>query len=246
MNTRRKFLLQGSMATTALLIADPFKSLANALSPVTGYSMNDHKIVLIHTGNSNESIQHQTIKEVNLLKRNTGNLVHIHTGGLNEANSKQMKYDVCMEPALTDAISLNDYDYSIIYKGNIKIGIVKVAAGGKEILEKINTISAHLKNEKNCQLVVCLSQLGYKNKTAVDDIQLANSSTCIDVIISGHPQNFSANTVIAQNSNKGEVIIHTSSGNGFALGNIEIGFDKKFNKNYIAINNLLTRITDNN
>lgn len=41
MNTRRKFLLSGSMATTALLTAKPFHSLAGIINPLAGVSFDE-------------------------------------------------------------------------------------------------------------------------------------------------------------------------------------------------------------
>ncbi len=236
MNTRRKFLLQGSLATTALLTAKPFKTLANALAPITGYAINDNTIVLVHTGAYNNNATQQTIQQITDLKRNTGNLVLLHAG---HDHAAQLNYDASMN--MEACVSITTDNYKIIYKGNIKIGVITASASKKDTFEKVNALSVYLKKEKNCQVVVCLSQLGYKNKTSIDDINLANSSTDLDVIIGGHTKNFSAHPVIVQSSKKGEVIIHSDTGNGFAFRNIEISFDEKRKKRSIAINNLVSR-----
>ncbi|MBL0145736.1 MAG: hypothetical protein IPP48_08220 [Chitinophagaceae bacterium] len=138
--------------------------------------------------------------------------------------------------------TLTNESYRIVYKGDIKVGVIKALAGEKNTVQRINTLSAYLKKEKDCQLVVCLSQLGFKNKVVLDDIKLAQQSTNVDVIIGGHLSNFSAYPFVAQNTNKAEVIIQSATDNGFALGNIEIEFDNTLAKKSIAINNLLTRI----
>ncbi len=60
MTSRRKFLLNGSMATTALLTARPFKTFANVLAPVTSFNINNNKVIFVHTGNYTNSNHHQT------------------------------------------------------------------------------------------------------------------------------------------------------------------------------------------
>lgn len=236
MNTRRKFLLQGSLATTALLTVKPFNTLANALSPITGYTVNDNSIVLVHTGAYNSAGRSQTIREISNLKKNMGNLVLLHAGQSVDDIAAHLNYDASTKAE--ECISLTG-DYKIIYKGNIKVAVIRATPG--DSLQSINDLSAYLKNQKDCRLVVCLSELGYKNKTSPDDIKLANSSTDIDVIIGGHATNFSPHPVAEQNRAKAEVIIQSDSGNGFAFRNIEINFDEKRNKKTIAINNLITR-----
>jgi hypothetical protein len=239
MNTRRKFLFTGSMATTALLTAKPLKTLATALGPVTGFTINDNKVVLVHTGNYNVIDKMQTVQHIAELKKTTGNVVLLHAAHAVENNAAMLKYDALMNTA--ENFSVTDNNYKIIYKGNIKIGIITADAGLQGITEHINILSSRLKKEKNCQVIICLSHLGFKNKSSVDDLQLAEKSTDLDIIIGGHAENFSVNPVIAQNSKRAEVIIHADSGNGFDFGNIEITFDEKQNKRSISINNLTAR-----
>jgi hypothetical protein len=241
MNNRRKFLLKGSMATAALLTLKPFTTLANTLAPVTGFSVNSNKLILLHTGNYNPGNQYLALKQIASIKKNTGNLLLLHTGNTVHENAGDLHFDSVLKPANCASVSTNNY--KIIYKDKIKTGIITAAAGEADILKNTEALSVFLKKEKNCDLVICLSKLGYKNKTAVDDIQLAENSTSLDIIIGGHPSNYTLHAITAQNKNRHEVILHSAADTGFALGNIEVGFDNAGNKNSIALNNLLTRIT---
>jgi hypothetical protein len=241
MNTRRKFLLSGSMASVALLTAKPFTALANTLAPVTGFSINSNKIILLHTGNYNPGNQYLAVQQITQLKKSTGNMVLLHAGNPVNENSGGLHFDSVLHPANCASVSANNY--KIIYKDKIKIGIITAATGEKDTLHKTGALSVFLKKDKNCDLVICLSKLGFKNKTAVDDITLAENSTALDIIIGGHATNYTQHAVTAQNKNRHEVIIHSAANTGFALGNIEVGFDDAGNKNSIALNNLLTRIT---
>lgn len=231
--------MQGSLATTALLTAKPFSSIANVLAPITGYSINDNKIVLVHTRHYDTGSRQQTIEQITRLKKNTGNLLLLQAGQANGAMTAQLPYDAAMKPE--ECVSISTNNYKIIHKGDIKIGIITATAGQKATIKNINSLAARLKKERNCQVVICLSQLGYKNTTSIDDLKLAERSTHLDIIIGGHPDNFSPRPVIARNSERAEVIIHSDAGNGFAFGNIEIDFDGKRNKRSIAINDLTKR-----
>ena len=236
MNSRRNFLVKGTLATSALLVAKPFNSIAHTLAPVTGLSLPDNKVVFLHTGNHPVKNMGVTIDRINFLKKNTGNLIVLHAGHITHSASPGVSYDVSIPEA-----AVGTADYKIMYKGNnIKIGVIHAVPGQKDIDKTANTLAAWLKNEKKCHLVVCLSQLGYKAKAAIDDLQLANNSTHIDIIISGHCSNFSSRPVITRNSKKEEVIIHASAAKDLALGNVEISFDEKNCKNFIAFNNLFS------
>lgn len=228
MSTRRKFLLGSTMATTALLIAKPFTSIANSLSPVTGYRINNNHLVLAHTGNKMGGSK--TLQHITRLKNDSSNLIMLHAGN-HTPNAGQAVYDASMHTG--ESFSVSAGDYKIIYKGDIKTGIItandqSVTAAG------INTLATYLKNEKNCNLVVCLSQLGYKSSTGLNDLELAASSTHLDVIIGGHATNFCKSPLTTLNKNKQEVIINHATTEGLALRKIELGFDNRGRKCQVA------------
>lgn len=223
------------MATTALIAAKPFKSIANSISPITGFSVNDNRFSLLHTGD-HEQDRHLTGSQVNdLFRQTTGNLLLVHAGNAAVAPSSP-RYEVIMKNE-TPVHS----DYHIIYKGNLKIGILRAAEGDKDALSRINEQSAWLKKTKGCKIVICLSDLGYSNKNGLDDRKLAKASTDIDIILSGHPTNICKQPFVSRNAHKQEVIINSASGYVYDFGNVEIGFDDLGRKNHVAINNLRKR-----
>lgn len=124
--------------------------------------------------------------------------------------------------------------YKLISKNGIKTAVISVKTGDADIVNSVNTLAAHLKNEKGCSMVVCLSQLGYKNNSGLDDITLAEKSTNIDVIIGGHATNFAKRPMTARNKNKAEVILHSAAGRKSPVGEIRIGFDNAGNKNAVG------------
>ena len=243
MNTRRKFLMQGSLATAAFAIGSSFESLANTASPITGFSFNSKKIVLLHTSDANARYFNHSIEQITAVKKRADNMLLMHAGNSGSLASTGIKHEITSSPE--DVLANINDRYQIIYKGAIKIGIIKTTLVKQDIVSSINTLSKWLKEEKSCQLVVCLSHVGYKNTNAIDDLTLAEKSTHLDIIISGHPYNFKSLPVIKHNSNNEEVIINSGSDNGFGLGNIEICFDRNNKKNSIDFNNLLKRTSVN-
>lgn len=232
MNTRRKFLIQGSMATTAVLALKPFTSIARAASTFTGPGGSNSQLVFLHTANINPSGDYQVIRFIKEIKNNNANAILLKAGQDEQEETGRLTYDVSINGG--NDLSAITGDYKIINKGNLRAGIISAKPGESDIIEKINTLSTYLKKEKNCTIVVCLSRLGYKNKNAPDDITMAKKSTHLDIIIGGHAKNFQTHPVIALNSNKGEVIIHSASGDPFACGIIKIDFDGQGRKKHIG------------
>ncbi len=126
-------------------------------------------------------------------------------------------------------------------KGNIKIGITGVGIeldglvpetlyGPTRYLDPIAHATAQadiLKHDEKCDLVICLSHLGYKYDHAkVSDIQLAQNSKSIDIIIGGHTHTFMDKPDIYRNKEGENVIIHQVGWAGIRLGKIDVTFEK--------------------
>lgn len=169
-------------------------------------------------------------------------------------------------PLVTSNYSFKDnwlrslqHPYKIVHKGAIKIGIVGAGINMKGLVpahvndqvqytdpvKKLVAIATMLKKEKKCQLVICLSHLGYKNKNAIDDITLAGQSKNIDVIVGGHSHTFMRTPQIVLNQEQQEVIINHAGYGGILLGNMKISFDGNGNRNQVTFNNLVVG-TENN
>ena len=217
------------MATAALLTAKPFTTLANSLSPVTGFRINNNSLVLAHTGNAMGAVENETLQHITKLKNGSANLIMLHAG--NTAPALQPIYDASLHSGENYSVATNDY--KIIYKGDIKTGVI-TADTKSASAESINALALYLKKEKNCHLVVCLSQLGYKSETGLDDLSLAATTTHLDIIIGGHATNFCKSPMTTLNKNKEEVIINHAGINRLALRKIEIGFDNRGRKNQLA------------
>ena len=147
--------------------------------------------------------------------------------------------------------------FKIIQKGNFTIGIIGAGTNMhhmshvndhvkyKDPVEDLNAIATMLKHDKKCNLVICLSHLGYKNKQAIDDIHLAMHSKNIDVIIGGHSHTFMQTPQVVLNQHQQEVIINHAGYGGMVLGNMHISFDGDGNKNKVIFQNLMVGTKDN-
>ena len=91
-----------------------------------------------------------------------------------------------------------------------------------------NHWSEKLKIKHQCDLVICLSHLGYKYKTdQISDIKLAMSTKNIDVIIGGHTHTFLENAKTIKNIENKDVLVNQAGWGALALGRIDIHFSKK-------------------
>jgi 5'-nucleotidase len=91
--------------------------------------------------------------------------------------------------------------YKIFIKEGIKIGVFGVGVELDGLVDKklyketkysdpviaANKTADILKNNEQCDLIICLSHLGYKYKSdQISDLKLASSTKYIDLIIGGH------------------------------------------------------------
>jgi 2',3'-cyclic-nucleotide 2'-phosphodiesterase (5'-nucleotidase family) len=189
-------------------------------------------LVFLHTANINPSADYRVINFIKEIKNKNANAILLKAGQDEHEETGRLTYDVSINGE--NDLSAITSDYKIINKGNLRTGVISAKPGETNIIEKVNTLSAYLKKEKNCTMVVCLSGLGYKNKNTPDDITLAKKSRHLDIIIGGHAKNFPTNPIIALNSKDEEVIIHSASGDLFACGIIKIDFDGQGRKKHIG------------
>jgi 5'-nucleotidase len=97
-----------------------------------------------------------------------------------------------------------------------------------------------LKKEMSCDLIICLSHLGFSYKEdKISDIDIARQSKNIDLILGGHTHTTLEKAVVMSNSDNREVIIGQVGYGGVNLGRMDVYLKKnaglKFVEGY-AIN----------
>ncbi|WP_276167123.1 metallophosphatase [Zobellia alginiliquefaciens] len=90
-----------------------------------------------------------------------------------------------------------------------------------------------LKNEENCDLIVCLSHLGYeyKNKQKPHDLAMATTLEYTDLIIGGHTHTFLEKPTVVENKLGRNVLVNQVGCFGINLGRIDFYFDGSKNSN---------------
>jgi 5'-nucleotidase len=134
--------------------------------------------------------------------------------------------------------------YRIFKKGGIKIGVIGVGIEleglvPKELYGEIvyrnpidiaTNLAKELKNQKNCDLVICLSHLGFEYQNdKLSDKKLAEKSSFIDVIIGGHTHTFLQKPITIKNQMNKDVIINQVGWAGLQLGKLDFYFDSTNN-----------------
>ncbi len=93
-------------------------------------------------------------------------------------------------------------------------------------------MSELLKSKEKCDLIICLSHLGYsyKNEQKPDDLKLASASKDIDLIIGGHTHTFLDKPTIVKNRVGKDMLVNQVGCYGIHLGKIDFYFDLDKNK----------------
>lgn len=137
--------------------------------------------------------------------------------------------------------------YKIVKKSGLKIGVFGLGVELEGLVDKklyketvynnpieiAKDIVSTLKEEHKCDLIICLSHLGFKYKNEpekVCDVILAQQTKDIDLIIGGHTHTFLDKPVIEKNSIGKEVLINQVGCYGINLGRIDFYFsnDEKY------------------
>ena len=137
--------------------------------------------------------------------------------------------------------------YKIILKDGVKIGIFglgiqleglvdpKMYKETKYLdpLEIAQDMSRILKEDEQCDLIICLSHLGYfykRNPTKISDLNLAKNTKNIDLIIGGHTHTFLPKPTIVRNSVDKNMLVNQVGAYGVNLGRVDFYFDENNEK----------------
>lgn len=137
--------------------------------------------------------------------------------------------------------------YKIFTKNGIKIGVFGLGIQLEGLVDKKNyketvyndpietaqEMTRILKTQEKCDLVICLSHIGYTYKNEPDkvsDLNLAAKTKDIDLIIGGHTHTFLDKPTIVKNLDGIDTLVNQVGCYGINLGRIDFYFDKDKNK----------------
>jgi len=140
----------------------------------------------------------------------------------------------------TDTILKNEFKpYKVFNKGGIKIGVfgIGIELDGlvpknlygntiyQDPVEKANYYASLLKKKEKCDLVICLSHLGFKYETnKISDVKFAGQTRDIDLIIGGHTHTFLKKPAKQLNLDGKEILINQVGWAGINIGKIDFHF----------------------
>ena len=132
--------------------------------------------------------------------------------------------------------------YKTYIKDGIKVGVFGLGIELDGLVEKrmyketrylnpieiAQDISRILKEDEQCDLVICLSHLGYYYKDfpeKMSDLNLARATKNIDLIIGGHTHTFLPKPTVEKNADGKNVLVNQVGCYGLYLGRIDFYFD---------------------
>ncbi|MEO5775868.1 MAG: metallophosphatase [Flavobacterium sp.] len=137
--------------------------------------------------------------------------------------------------------------YKIFLKDGIKVGVFGIGVELAGLVDKKNyketvyhdpvsisqDLARILKHEQKCDLVICLSHIGYEyknDKDKISDIKLAALTKDIDLIIGGHTHTFLDKPTVLKNADGKDVLVNQVGCYGINLGRIDFYFDDDISK----------------
>jgi len=144
--------------------------------------------------------------------------------------------------------------YQIFNKNGIKVGIFGVGiqldglVGKKQYGETVYSnpidVAQHysdfLKKDQKCDLVICLSHIGYDYRdepNKISDKILAANTENIDIILGGHTHTFLPEPQSFTNRQGKNVLVNQVGWAGLLLGRVDFYFDTNKNVQHISWNN---------
>ena len=135
-------------------------------------------------------------------------------------------------------------DHQIFIKDGVKIGVFGLGIELDGLVSKNNyketkylnpveiaqEMTKKLKQQEKCDLVICLSHLGYHYETdKIDDLKLASKTKDIDLIIGGHTHTFLPKPTVTTNIEGKKVLVNQTGWAGVNLGRIDFYLDEENN-----------------
>lgn len=135
--------------------------------------------------------------------------------------------------------------HAVVRKNGIKVGLFGLGIkldglvpeslyGNTRYLDPQTTArqtAYFLRHERKCDMVICLSHLGYRYRSSkIDDRKLAAGSTDIDLILGGHTHTFMKKPEVIKNVDGKDVVINQVGWAGILLGRLDLFLDRQNGK----------------
>jgi len=141
--------------------------------------------------------------------------------------------------------------YQVITYGKYRVGVTGVGetvkmAGLKvsDPAAALNKIAKYLKEDEACDLVVCLSHLGFNSKTKLNNRQLAEDTSLVDLIIGGNASASKNQVLVLRNKEKNEVLLSISHKDLCSVAQLSFDFTEEGSTNNLTLKKHIPGATD--
>lgn len=125
--------------------------------------------------------------------------------------------------------------YVIVKRGGLKIGIIGLLANVADVVDSriaaqlqfqdpaacTQKYADYLRNEKKCDLVICLTHLGFEGEPYTD-VELAAKTRGVDIIVGGHSHTKLKDKVLVKNLDGEDVVIVQDGKWGLKVGRLDV------------------------
>ncbi len=231
-----------------------FGGLQRRANYVAKIKKENKNVLILDAGDYNQGTPYFTMFKGNVeVKLNNALGLDVATLGNHEFDNGQVELARRLSMAKYKTVCAN-YDfkgtpleryvkqYTVVKKGGWKIGIVGalanlnglVSAAGranltyKNPISIVDSIGKILKEQYKCDIVICLSHLGYDGGTPAEpaDLDVAAQTSYIDLIIGGHTHTFLEKPTVVKNRDGRDVIVTTAGAHGVYNGRVDITFPR--------------------
>lgn len=97
----------------------------------------------------------------------------------------------------------------------------------KDPIKEAQRVANILKEQEGCDVVVCLSHLGYESTAPLSDVELISQTRNIDLVLGGHSHTYFDKPVWIKNLDGKEVPVQQMGKNGSYIGQFTLTFNQK-------------------
>ncbi len=205
-------------------------------------------VLLLHAGDFSQGSSYFTLLrgfvEVDLMNAlgfdatAIGN--HEFDNGIDEltARVKKMKFPVVCANYDFSEFELGRYvkPYVILRRGGLKIGVIGLTTDVRPVVdakiarqleyldpvEITNRYADILRNEKKCDMIICLTHLGFQSEKTLMDRELVSGIHGVDLVVGGHSHTFLKEIWWQKDADGTEVPIVQNGCWGLNMGNIRV------------------------
>ncbi len=143
--------------------------------------------------------------------------------------------------------------YKVLVKNGIKIGLYGLGIDPEGLvsrnlygdtkyldpLEKARETEEILKNQYDCELVICLSHLGYRfSSERISDVVVARNTSHTDIILGGHTHHLLEPPAVEKNRQNLPVYIGQAGYGGVHLGKMEVTLHENTREKFVESNTI--------